>query len=93
MCVWSTADREVTKANPKKLKMKRLTIGGVPVELLEIEDAANALGLGTETVRREIWRKRMGSVKMCGRVYVRREQLEEYITRCTRPAATQEATR
>ena len=73
--------------------MKVLTISGVSVELLEIEDAANSLGLGTETVRREIWRKRLGSVKMCGRVYVRREQLEEYITRCTHPAAKEGKTK
>lgn len=85
----------MTQTKPKKnLRMiKTLTIGGVRLELLEIEDAASSLDLATETVRREIWRKRLGSFKMCGRVYVRREQLEEYVARCTRPAAATEVGR
>ena len=69
-----------------EMKMKVLTIGGVPLELLEIDEVAKSLGLSTETVRREIWRKRLGQFKMCGRVYVKKAQLEEYVARCERPA-------
>jgi excisionase family DNA binding protein len=66
--------------------MKVLTIGGREVELLSIDDAAKPLGQHPETIRRAIWNKRMGSLKMCGRVYIRRDQLEQYVAQCTRPA-------
>jgi excisionase family DNA binding protein len=87
---WSTADREVTKASQKKLKMKVLTIGGREIELLTIEDAAKSLGFASETIRREVWRKKLGSLNMSGRIFIRRDQLEQYVAQCTRPAETEE---
>jgi excisionase family DNA binding protein len=69
--------------------MKVLTIAGVPLELLEIHEVAESLGLSTETVRREIWRKKLGQFKMCGRVYVKKEQLDAYVVQCTHAAAAE----
>jgi excisionase family DNA binding protein len=66
-----------------------LTLGGVEIELLSIDDAAKSLGLATETIRREIWRKRLGSFKMTGRIYIKKSQLDEYVAHCTRDAETE----
>jgi excisionase family DNA binding protein len=76
---------------PKKTeKLKLLTLGGGrEVELLTIDEVAKSLGQCSETIRRLIWGGHLGSIKLGGRVFVRREQIDDYITRCTRPRSAE----
>jgi excisionase family DNA binding protein len=73
--------------------MKIITIGGVPLELLEFDEVAKSLGVSVDTVRREIGRKRLGQFKLGFRVYVKTTQLEAYIARCEHPAVTEGKTK
>jgi excisionase family DNA binding protein len=73
--------------------MKIITIGGVPLELLEVGEVAKSLGVSVDTIRREIWRKNLGQSKLGNRVYVKTTQLEVYVAGCEHPAATEGKTR
>jgi excisionase family DNA binding protein len=73
--------------------MKIIRIGGVPLQLLSFDEAAKALGVSDDTVRREIGRKKLGQFKLGYRVYVTTPQLEAYVAGCEHPAATEGKTK
>jgi excisionase family DNA binding protein len=67
--------------------LKVLTVGnGLEVELLTVDEVAKSLDVHSETVRRAIWGGHLGSIRLGNRVFIRRDQLNDYIARSTWPA-------
>jgi hypothetical protein len=71
---------------PEEPKLKILVIGGVRVELFNTDEVAKELGRCSRFVEREMRAGRLGRFRIGGRVYVRLEQLQEYVKRCEEPA-------
>lgn len=54
-----------------------------PFQLLSVTDAADVLCVSVHTMRQMIWRRDIAHVKVGGRVFVKFDDLEDYVNRQT----------
>jgi excisionase family DNA binding protein len=55
-------------------------------QMLDVNGAAQLLGLKPSTIRDWILRRKIASVKLGRRVFIRKEAIDDIILRSTRPA-------
>jgi excisionase family DNA binding protein len=57
-------------------------------QMLDVNEAAQLLGLKPSTIRDWILRRKIAHVKLGGRVFIRKEAIDDIIQQSTRPAGS-----